>query len=100
MKNILIIGAGKSSSALIKYLLDKSNEESLFLTIGDISTDNAKNLINNHKNAKAIVLDVFDKDQREENIQKSDLVISMLPARFHLDVAKDCILYFLILIVF
>ena len=93
MKNILIIGAGKSSSALIKYLLDKSNEESLFLTIGDISTDNAKNLINNHKNAKAIVLDVFDKDQREENIQKSDLVISMLPARFHLDVAKDCITF-------
>ena len=93
MKNILIIGAGKSSSALIKYLLDKSNEESLFLTIGDISTDNAKNLIHNHKNAKAIVLDVFDKDQREENIQKSDLVISMLPARFHLDVAKDCITF-------
>jgi saccharopine dehydrogenase-like NADP-dependent oxidoreductase len=93
MKNILIIGAGKSSSALIKYLLDKSNEESLFLTIGDISTDNAKNLINNHKNAKAIVLDVFDKEQREENIQKSDLVISMLPARFHLDVAKDCITF-------
>lgn len=93
MKNILIIGAGKSSSALIKYLLDKSNEESLFLTIGDISTDNAKNLINNHQNAKAIVLDVFDKEQREENIQKSDLVISMLPARFHLDVAKDCITF-------
>jgi saccharopine dehydrogenase-like NADP-dependent oxidoreductase len=93
MKNILIIGAGKSSSALIKYLLDKSNEESLFLTIGDISTDNAKNLINNHKNAKAIVLDVFDKEQREENIKKSDLVISMLPARFHLDVAKDCITF-------
>ncbi|MFQ3181946.1 MAG: saccharopine dehydrogenase-like NADP-dependent oxidoreductase [Polaribacter sp.] len=93
MKNILIIGAGKSSSALIKYLLDKSDNESLFLTIGDISTDNAKNLINNHKNAKAIVLDVFDKDQREENIKKSDLVISMLPARFHLDVAKDCITF-------
>jgi saccharopine dehydrogenase-like NADP-dependent oxidoreductase len=93
MKNILIIGAGKSSSALIKYLLDKSDKESLFLTIGDISTENAKNLINNHKNAKAIVLDVFDKNQREENIQKSDLVISMLPARFHLDVAKDCITF-------
>ncbi|MFQ3182886.1 MAG: saccharopine dehydrogenase-like NADP-dependent oxidoreductase, partial [Polaribacter sp.] len=93
MKNILIIGAGKSSSALIKYLLDKSDSESLFLTIGDISTDNAKNLINNHKNAKAIILDVFDKNQREENIKKSDLVISMLPARFHLDVAKDCITF-------
>ena len=93
MKNILIIGAGKSSSALVKYLLDTSDKENLFLTIGDISTENAHKLINNHQNATAIVLDVFDKKQREEQIQKADLVISMLPARFHLDVAKDCIAF-------
>jgi saccharopine dehydrogenase-like NADP-dependent oxidoreductase len=93
MKNILIIGAGKSSSALIKYLLDTSEEENLFLTIGDISTENAHKLINNHKNATAIILDVFDKKQREDQIQKADLVISMLPARFHADVAKDCIAF-------
>jgi saccharopine dehydrogenase-like NADP-dependent oxidoreductase len=93
MKNILIIGAGKSSSALIKYLLDTSEQENLFLTIGDISTENAHKLINNHQNATAIVLDVFDKKQREEQIQKADLVISMLPARFHVDVAKDCITF-------
>jgi len=93
MKNILIIGAGKSSSALIKYLLDTSEEENLFLTIGDISTENAHKLINNHKNATAIILDVFDKKQREDHIQKADLVISMLPARFHVDVAKDCIAF-------
>jgi saccharopine dehydrogenase-like NADP-dependent oxidoreductase len=93
MKNILIIGAGKSSSALIKYLLDTSEKENLFLTIGDISTENAHKLINNHKNATAIVLDEFDKKQREEQIQKADLVISMLPARFHVDVAKDCIVF-------
>ena len=55
MKNILIIGAGKSSSALIKYLLDTSEEEKLFLTIGDISTENAHKLINNHKNSTAII---------------------------------------------
>ena len=91
MKNILIIGAGKSSSSLIKYLLDKSDEENLQLTIGDLSTKNAEKLINNHKNAKAIILDVFDEHQREKEIGKTDLVISMLPARFHVNVAKDCI---------
>ncbi|APZ46344.1 saccharopine dehydrogenase [Polaribacter reichenbachii] len=91
MKNILIIGAGKSSSALIKYLLDKSDEENLRLTIGDISTENALKLIKNHKNAKAIQLDVFDAHPREKEIEKTDIVISMLPARFHLEVAKDCI---------
>ena len=71
MKNILIIGAGKSSAALIKYLLDKSEKEDLQLTIGDIATTNAKKLINKHPNATAIVLDVFDKNQRENEIQKA-----------------------------
>ena len=93
MKNILIIGAGKSSSALVKYLLDTSEQEALFITIADISTENANKLINKHRNAKAIILDVFDKHQREEQIQKADIVISMLPARFHIDVAKDCITF-------
>ena len=93
MKNILIIGAGKSSSALLKYLLDTSEQEALFITIADISIENANKLINKHRNAKAIILDVFDKHQRKEQIQKADIVISMLPARFHLDVAKDCITF-------
>ena len=93
MKNILIIGAGKSSAALIKYLLDKSEKEHLQLTIGDIATKNAKKIINKHPNAKAIVLDVYDKNQRENEIQKADIVISMLPARFHIEVAKDCITF-------
>jgi saccharopine dehydrogenase-like NADP-dependent oxidoreductase len=93
MKNILIIGAGKSSAALIKYLLDKSEKEDLQLTIGDISTKNAKKIINKHPNAKEIVLDVYDKNQRENEIQKADIVISMLPARFHIEVAKDCITF-------
>ena len=93
MKNILIIGAGKSSSALLKYLLDTSEQEALFITIADISIENANKLINKHRNAKAIILDVFDKHQRKEQIQKADIVISMLPARFHIDVAKDCITF-------
>ena len=91
MKNILIIGAGKSSSNLIKYLLEKSNNENLRLTIGDICTENADLMIQDHKNAKSILLDVFNLEQRQKLIKKSDLVISMLPARFHVEVAKDCI---------
>ena len=93
MKNILIIGAGKSSSYLIKYLLEKSNEEKLQLTVGDISKENANKLINNHKNAKSVILDIFNIEQRRYFIQKADIIISMLPARFHLEIAKDCIHY-------
>ncbi|WP_435255495.1 saccharopine dehydrogenase family protein [Tenacibaculum sp. A30] len=93
MRNILIIGAGRSSSSLIKYLLEKSSQENLHITIGDVSLESAQSKINNHKNATAIQLDVFNAEQRANAIQKADIVISMLPASFHIEVAKDCITY-------
>lgn len=93
MRNILIIGAGRSSSSLIKYLLDKSSQENLHITIGDVSLDSAQSKVNNHSNATAIQLDVFNAEERSNAIQKADIVISMLPARFHIEVAKDCITY-------
>ncbi len=91
MRKILIIGAGRSCSSLIKYLLDKSTQENLHITIGDVSIENAKNQINNHKNATAVVLDVFNATQRVDAIKNAHIVISMLPARFHIEVAKDCV---------
>ena len=93
MRKILVIGSGKSTSYLIKYLLDKSTEENLHIIVGDIQLSNAKKMIGNHENAQAIVLDVFDKDSREKAVKNADIVISMLPARFHIEVAKDCIVY-------
>ena len=91
MRNILIIGAGRSATSLIRYLLDKSEVENLFITIGDISIQNAQKFTSGHPNARGILLDVFNEKQRKEAIDQNDLVISMLPARFHIEVAKDCI---------
>lgn len=91
MRNVLIIGAGRSASSLIKYLLDKSESENLHLTIGDLSLELAQRKTNNHKNATAIAIDIHNETQRAEEIQKADIVISMLPAHMHLEVAKDCI---------
>ncbi len=93
MRNILIIGAGRSATCLIRYLLDKSSSEKLFITIGDISLDAAQKFTKNHANAKGTLLDVFNKEQREEAVKNCDIVISMLPARFHIEVAKDCITF-------
>lgn len=93
MRNILVIGAGRSSSELISYLLNKSGSEHLSITVADISVENAKDLIGNHPNAKAISFDVFNEQQRQEEIKKADLIISMLPARFHMEVAKDCLTF-------
>ncbi|PWH83603.1 saccharopine dehydrogenase [Algibacter marinivivus] len=93
MRKVLVIGSGKSTSYLLKYLLDKSSEEQLFITVGDLHIENAKKLIGNHDNAKAIKLDVFDETSRTHAVKEADIVVSMLPARFHIEVAKDCIIY-------
>ena len=93
MRTILIIGAGRSASSLIHYLLNKSAVENLHLIIGDLSLASAQTKTNNHTNATAIALDVFDQNQRKNAIQKADIVISMLPAHLHIEVARDCIVY-------
>lgn len=93
MRKILVIGAGRSASTLIKYLLDKSQSENLFLTIADISLELAQQKAENHPNAKAISFDLHNEAERKELIQQHDIVVSMLPAFLHLEVAKDCILY-------
>ena len=91
MRNILIIGAGRSASSLIKYLLNKSEKENLSLTIGDISPDSTKKLIQDHPRVNIIELDVFQEEQAKKAVATSDLVISMLPASFHIRIAEICI---------
>lgn len=93
MRNILIIGSGKSTSFLLKYLLDKSVEEKLFITVADLHIEHAQTLIANHPNAKCLTLSVFDNVSRTTAIKNCDIVISMLPAHLHIEVAKDCILH-------
>jgi len=91
MRNILIIGAGKSTPYIVKYLMAKSSDENLFLTIGDLNLNNAKKLSTSHTNFRAIKFDILNRKNSSEQISKSDIVISMLPARFHLLVAKECL---------
>ncbi|MBW2960466.1 saccharopine dehydrogenase NADP-binding domain-containing protein [Mesonia sp. JHPTF-M18] len=91
MRNILLIGAGKSTASLIKYLTDKSKEEKIKIIIADLSLENAKSFAGKHAHTQAIQLDIFNTEERQKAIQDADIVISMLPARFHIEVAKDCV---------
>ena len=91
MKNILVIGAGRSATTLISYLLDNALDNNWFVTIADYSEELAKQAVGNSENAKAIFFNVTDDKQREYEITNSDIVISMLPASMHIVVAKDCV---------
>lgn len=91
MKNILILGAGLSSSSLIRYLLENAEENKWHLRIVDQEKEAIEKKINGSSHAEALVFNALKTEERRPEIEWADLVISMLPARFHVDVAEDCI---------
>ena len=91
MKRILILGAGRSSAALLKYFLNYSGSENIFLEVADQNTDRMQGVFPATENLKYSELDASSKKARRAKIAETDLVISMLPASFHPKIAKDCL---------
>ena len=91
MRNILILGAGKSSIALIDYLVEKSTEQDWQITVADISASHALQKTKARANTHAIAFDFYNEANRKQLIGESDIVISMLPAVMHMPVAEDCL---------
>lgn len=91
MKRILVIGAGRSCTSLIKYFLDNSDEQGWQITVADISKELCDRKVNGHSNGTSLLFDVKNDELRQKAIQEHDHVVSMLPAHMHVEVAKDCI---------
>lgn len=91
MKNILLIGAGRSATSLINYLLNNAETENWYVTVAEQNVALAQQKIGNSPHAEALLLDSADDIGRVRAISKADLVISMLPAHLHIPVAKDCV---------
>jgi len=89
MKNILLIGAGQSASTLIEYLLTLSDKKGWNISIGDV--DEALANEKGRGKARGFAFDATNESQLEKEVAKVDLVISMLPARFHMIVANTCL---------
>lgn len=91
MKSILIIGAGRSATACINYVLDQAKQKGWFVTVADADPELATKKVNNHPNGRGTWLDVTKVNDRRELIERADIVVSLLPAHLHLEVAHDCI---------
>ncbi|HFA50645.1 MAG TPA: saccharopine dehydrogenase [Bacteroidetes bacterium] len=92
MNNILILGAGRSSGALIGYILGQAKIYNWRVTVADSNLEAATKKVNGHPNGMGVWLDVMKINDRRDLIKRADLVISLLPAHLHIEVAKDCIL--------
>lgn len=91
MKSILIIGAGRSAGALINYVLEKSQHYGWFVTVADADPALAEAKVKGHPNGRPAWLDVLKVNDRRELISRADVVVSLLPAHLHIEVAQDCI---------
>lgn len=91
MTKLLIIGAGRSATSLIDYLLKNSGKYNWFITVADMSLELAQSKTKGYSNVVAKSFDVSNVTQRETIIAEHDLIISMLPAFMHGDVARDCV---------
>jgi saccharopine dehydrogenase-like NADP-dependent oxidoreductase len=86
-KKVVIFGAGFVVKPMVDYLV----EHNYFITIGDIVLEKAQNLAAPHINVKAIQLDSNNTEQVDELIKRHDLVVSLLPAFIHPEIAERCI---------
>ncbi|MCB8994243.1 MAG: saccharopine dehydrogenase NADP-binding domain-containing protein [Bacteroidales bacterium] len=91
MKKILLLGAGLSSSTLIRYFLDNASKNNWKIRVGDISEDSARQKLGGHPRGEAFSFDVNNPDDLEREIVAADIVVSLLPARLHFLVAQSCV---------
>ena len=91
MKKILILGAGMTSSTLIRYLLEHAKGNNWLVRLGDLSLEKANNKIHNHPHGEAFKFDVNDPGLLEKEVKSAGIVISLLPSNFHYLVASTCV---------
>lgn len=91
MKKILVIGAGRSSTVLIEYLLREAEENGWLVVVGDKVLSQAEEKVAGHGSGLSVCFDLNNELQVTEEISRADLVISMLPAEYHAKVAMHCI---------
>ncbi len=89
MQKVLIIGAGRSATSLINYMLEEAKTRSWLITVADFNLELATTKIKGSDKGKAVQLDINDEAARQGLIEQNDVIISMLPAHMHTVVAKD-----------
>jgi len=91
MQTILVLGAGFSSNSLLHYLSENAKKHDWQIHVVDQNFESLKQKVQNLNRTTPLNLDALNKRIRRNQIKKADIVISMLPARFHAEVAEDCV---------
>ena len=89
---LLLLGAGRSATSLIQYLLRHAPTEKWFLTVADVNPAHLVPVLAAHSEyARAVPFSTEDAARLDELVSQADAVISMLPAALHPLVARACV---------
>ena len=89
---LLLLGAGRSASSLIQYLLRHAPTERWFLTVADVNPAHLVPVLAAHSEyARAVPFSTDDETGLSDLVSQADVVISMLPAALHPVVARACV---------
>lgn len=91
MKKVILLGAGKSATSLIDYLIEQASKYKWQITVIDADPLLARAKVGKTPFARVETFDISDDAARSLWISQADLVISLLPAPLHILVAKDCV---------
>ncbi len=91
MKKILLFGAGKSATSLIRYLLEITATRGWQLVVAENDLPLAQSKIGGSPQARAVAIDVGREPERDSLVAAADIVISLLPPSLHYQVALSCV---------
>lgn len=91
MKKIVLFGAGKSATSLIRYLLDITAIRGWQLVVAENDLPLAQSKIGGSPQARAVAIDVGREPERDALVAAADIVISLLPPSLHYQVALSCV---------
>ena len=90
-KSVVVLGAGRSSSSLIQELLNRSEANNWRVAVGDVDVALAQRKCAAHPASEAFAIDPQNNAIRDERIKSAHLVISMVPAFLHPQIAEVAI---------
>jgi saccharopine dehydrogenase-like NADP-dependent oxidoreductase len=91
MAKILLFGAGKSATSLIRYLITVATPRGWQVVVAENNLQLALSKIGSAPCAQAVRVDVGDEAERDRLVAEADIVISLLPPSLHFLVARSCL---------
>jgi saccharopine dehydrogenase-like NADP-dependent oxidoreductase len=93
-RKVVILGAGRSSTHLIQHLLENAEAWRIHVRVGDGVLRIAEEKVDGHEHGSVFEFDAQNIEMMDREVAQSDLVISMLPAFMHPQVAKLCLKHY------